>query len=67
MSLSSSHHWGFWLGFFKRTIYYRIMPKHRGVKIRRAERYQFNLGFQPEEPQKKYWITNWTEMQHFYY
>ncbi|XP_022065067.1 integrin alpha-3b isoform X1 [Acanthochromis polyacanthus] len=55
------------LGFFKRAIYYRIMPKHQGVKIRRAERYQFNLGFQPEEPQKKYWITNWTEMQHYYY
>ncbi|KAI3365602.1 hypothetical protein L3Q82_010686 [Scortum barcoo] len=55
------------LGFFKRTIYYRIMPKHQGVKIRKAERYQFNLGFQPEEPQKKYWITSWTEMQHYYY
>ncbi|XP_074477189.1 integrin alpha-3b isoform X1 [Sebastes fasciatus] len=55
------------LGFFKRAIYYRIMPKHQGVKIRKAERYQFNLGFQPEEPQKKYWITNWTEMQHYYY
>ncbi|XP_020567583.1 integrin alpha-3 isoform X1 [Oryzias latipes] len=55
------------LGFFKRALYYRIMPKHRAVKIRRAERYQFNLGFRPEEPQKKYWITNWTEMQHFYY
>nr|CBN81252.1 Integrin alpha-3 [Dicentrarchus labrax] len=55
------------LGFFKRAIYYRIMPKHQGVKIRKAERYQFNLGFQPEEPQKKYWITSWTEMQHYYY
>ncbi|XP_069012001.1 integrin alpha-3b isoform X1 [Embiotoca jacksoni] len=55
------------LGFFKRAIYYRIMPKHQAVKICRAERYQFNLGFQPEEPQKKYWITNWTEMQHYYY
>ncbi|XP_070845958.1 integrin alpha-3b isoform X1 [Chaetodon trifascialis] len=55
------------LGFFKRAVYYRIMPKHQGVKIRKAERYQFNLGFQAEEPQKKYWITNWTEMQHYYY
>uniref|UniRef100_A0A8D3AHU2 Integrin, alpha 3b n=1 Tax=Scophthalmus maximus TaxID=52904 RepID=A0A8D3AHU2_SCOMX len=55
------------LGFFKRAIYYRMMPKHQGVKIRKAERYQFNLGFQLEEPQKKYWITNWTEMQHYYY
>ncbi|XP_065805378.1 integrin alpha-3b isoform X1 [Labrus bergylta] len=55
------------LGFFKRAIYYRIMPKHRGVRICKAERYQLNLGFQPEEPQKKYWITNWTEMQRYYY
>ncbi|XP_032430115.1 integrin alpha-3b isoform X1 [Xiphophorus hellerii] len=55
------------LGFFKRAIYYRVMPKHRGVRIRRAERYQFDLGFQPEEPQKKYWMTSWTETQHCYY
>lgn len=55
------------LGFFNRAIYYRIMPKHQGVKICKAERYEFNLRFQPEEPQKKYWITNWTEMQHYYY
>ncbi|XP_068611056.1 integrin alpha-3b [Brachionichthys hirsutus] len=54
------------LGFFKRAIYYRIMPKYQGVKICKAERYQFNLGFQPEEPQKKYWITNWTEMQRYH-
>ncbi|CAB1312346.1 unnamed protein product, partial [Coregonus sp. 'balchen'] len=51
------------LGFFKRAIYYRIMPKYHGVKIRKEERYQFNMGFQPEDPGKKYWITNWTEMQ----
>ncbi|KAK2820761.1 hypothetical protein Q5P01_023720 [Channa striata] len=62
-----THQWGFWLGFFKRAIYYRLMPKHQGVKIPKAERYEFNLGFQPEEPHKKYWITNWTEMQHYYY
>ncbi|XP_074518763.1 integrin alpha-3b [Halichoeres trimaculatus] len=55
------------LGFFKRAIYYRLMPKHRGVRICKAERYQFSLGFQPVEPQKKYWITNWTEMQRYYY
>uniref|UniRef100_A0A6Q2XUL8 Integrin alpha-2 domain-containing protein n=1 Tax=Esox lucius TaxID=8010 RepID=A0A6Q2XUL8_ESOLU len=55
------------LGFFKRTIYYRIMPKYHGVKIRKEERYQFNMGFQPEDPGKKYWITNWTEMQRYYY
>ncbi|XP_060951066.1 integrin alpha-3b [Limanda limanda] len=55
------------LGFFKRELYYRMMPKHQGVKIRKSERYQLNLGFQPDEPQKKYWITNWTEMQRYYY
>lgn len=55
------------LGFFKRAIYYRIMPKYYGVKIRKEERYQFNMGFQPEDPDKKYWITNWTEMQRYYY
>ena len=59
------------LGFFRRAIYYRIMPKYNGVKIRREERYQleyqFNMGFMPEDPQKKYWITSWTEMQQYYY
>lgn len=55
------------LGFFRRAVYYRIMPKHQGVKIRRAERYHFNLDFQPEDSRKKYWITNWTEMQQYYY
>ncbi|KAK7919786.1 hypothetical protein WMY93_011070 [Mugilogobius chulae] len=60
---ASRREMGFWLGFFKRAAYYRIMPKHRGVKIRQADRYQLNLGFQPEEPHKKHWITSWTEMQ----
>lgn len=54
-------------GFFKRAVYYRIMPKHQGVRISRAERHQFHLGFQPEEPQKRLWITNWREMQHYEY
>ncbi|KAJ7984938.1 hypothetical protein DPEC_G00359940 [Dallia pectoralis] len=58
---------GSWLGFFKRTVYYRIMPKYHGVKIPKEERYQFNMGFQPEDPGKKYWITNWTEMRQYNY
>ncbi|KAM9504531.1 integrin alpha-6-like [Salvelinus alpinus] len=55
------------LGFFKRAIYYQIMPKYCGVKIRKEERYQFNIGFQTEDAGKKYWITNWTEMQRYHY
>lgn len=43
------------------------MPKYHGVKICKEERYQLNRAFQAEEPQKKYWITNWTEMQRYYY
>lgn len=43
------------------------MPKHQGVRISRAERHQFNLAFQPEEPGKKFWITTWTEMKHYDY
>ncbi|KTF92530.1 hypothetical protein cypCar_00020944 [Cyprinus carpio] len=34
-------------GFFKRAVYYRIMPKYHGVKVRKEERY--NLAFQPEQ------------------
>ncbi|CAB1337917.1 unnamed protein product, partial [Coregonus sp. 'balchen'] len=44
-----------------------IMPKYYGVKIRKEERYQFNIGFRPEDAGKKYWITNWTEMQRYFY
>lgn len=43
------------------------MPKHQGVRIGRAERHQFNPGFQPEEPGKRLWITTWTEMEHYDY
>ncbi len=53
-------------GFFKRTVYYRIMPKYHGVKVRKEERY--NLAFQPEhELSRKFWVTNWTEMHEYYY
>ncbi|KAM6951048.1 integrin alpha-3b [Aplochiton taeniatus] len=52
------------LGFFERAIYYRIMPKYHGVRIRKEERYQLNMAFQAEESPKKYWITNWSETQH---
>ncbi|XP_052334349.1 integrin alpha-3-like [Oncorhynchus keta] len=55
------------LGFFKWAIYYQIMPKYYGVKNRNAERYKFNIGFQTEDAGKKPWITNWTEMQRYYY
>lgn len=55
------------LGFFKRAIYYQIMPQYYGVKKRNEERYKFNIGFQTEDAGKKPWITNWTEMQRYYY
>ncbi|XP_051792346.1 integrin alpha-3b isoform X1 [Erpetoichthys calabaricus] len=54
-------------GFFKRASYYRIMPKYHAVKIRKEERYQFNEGFLTKNPKKKHWVTNWTEMQRYYY
>lgn len=55
-------------GFFKRAVYYRIMPKYHGVKVCKEERYKCNLAFQPEqELSKKLWVTNWTEMHEYYY
>nr|XP_055032649.1 integrin alpha-3b isoform X1 [Misgurnus anguillicaudatus] len=55
-------------GFFKRTVYYRIMPKYHAVKVRREQRYEFNKALQPEqELGKKLWVTNWTEMHQYYY
>ncbi|XP_035254893.1 integrin alpha-3-like isoform X1 [Anguilla anguilla] len=54
-------------GFFKRAIYYRLMPKYHGVKIRKEERYQLSQGFLTENPSKKHWVTNWTEIHHLYY
>ncbi|CAL8300753.1 unnamed protein product [Lota lota] len=55
------------LGFFKRAIYYRIMPKYQGVRICKADRYKVCMGFPASEPQRKYLITNWTEIHHYYY
>ncbi|KAG9346284.1 hypothetical protein JZ751_008109 [Albula glossodonta] len=54
-------------GFFKRASYYRIMPKYHGVKIRKEERYRLSEGSLNEDPIKKHWVTNWTEMQDYYY
>ncbi|XP_072524174.1 integrin alpha-3b isoform X1 [Salminus brasiliensis] len=55
-------------GFFKRAVYYKIMPKYHGVKIRKEDRYKFSRAFRPEhELNKKLWVTNWTEMQEYYY
>uniref|UniRef100_A0AAV2LG01 Integrin alpha-2 domain-containing protein n=1 Tax=Knipowitschia caucasica TaxID=637954 RepID=A0AAV2LG01_KNICA len=49
------------LGFFSRAAYYRVMPKHRGLRVCQADRHQLNLGFQPEEAHRKHWITSWSE------
>ncbi|XP_062859442.1 integrin alpha-3b [Trichomycterus rosablanca] len=55
-------------GFFKRAVYYKVMPKYHGVKIRKEERYKLSRAFQPEhELSKKLWVTNWTETQEYYY
>lgn len=55
-------------GFFKRAVYYKVMPKYHGVKIRKEERYKLSRAFQPEhELNKKLWVTNWTEGQEYYY
>uniref|UniRef100_H0WRE9 Integrin subunit alpha 3 n=1 Tax=Otolemur garnettii TaxID=30611 RepID=H0WRE9_OTOGA len=42
--------------FFKRTRYYRIMPKYHAVRIREEERYP-----PPGStlPTKKHWVTSW--------
>ncbi|XP_045066799.1 integrin alpha-3-like isoform X1 [Coregonus clupeaformis] len=57
-------------GFFKRPNHFKMTPTHQGVKIGKEERYQVNEGFLIEEPnpnkKKKHWITNWTEIQHYY-
>ncbi|KAK3559941.1 hypothetical protein QTP86_029543, partial [Hemibagrus guttatus] len=55
-------------GFFNRAVYYKVMPKYHGVKIRREERYTLSRAFQPEhELSKKLWVTNWTEAHEYYY
>ncbi|KAF7239724.1 Integrin alpha-3 [Varanus komodoensis] len=51
--------------FFKRTRYYRIMPKYHAVRIRQEERYQPAGGFLPPK-HKKQWVTNWQEAGRYY-
>ncbi|XP_072417771.1 integrin alpha-3b isoform X1 [Chiloscyllium punctatum] len=48
-------------GFFKRTRYYRSMPKYHAVKIRKEERYFITEGFTKKKTQKKQWVTNWKD------
>nr|KAF6456519.1 integrin subunit alpha 3 [Rousettus aegyptiacus] len=49
--------------FFKRTHYYRIMPKYHAVRIREEERYP-----PPGEtlPTKKHWVTSWHTRDRYY-
>ncbi|XP_076856786.1 integrin alpha-3b isoform X2 [Brachyhypopomus gauderio] len=55
-------------GFFKRAVYYKVMTKYHGVKIREEERYELSQAFQPKHNlNKKLWFTNWTEMHEYYY
>ncbi|KAB0394521.1 hypothetical protein E2I00_015653 [Balaenoptera physalus] len=49
--------------FFKRTRYYRIMPKYHGVRIREEERYP-PPGSTP--PTKKHWVTSWQTRDRYY-
>ncbi|XP_062813684.1 integrin alpha-3 isoform X1 [Anolis carolinensis] len=51
--------------FFKRTRYYRIMPKYHAIRIRQEERYQPAGGFLPQK-HKKQWVTNWQESGRYY-
>lgn len=49
--------------FFKRTRYYRIMPKYHAVRIREEERYP-----PPGStlPTKKHWVTSWQTRGQYY-
>ncbi|KAM4844797.1 integrin alpha-3 [Thomomys bottae] len=49
--------------FFKRTRYYRIMPKYHAVRIPEEERYP-----PPEStlPTKKHWVTSWQTRDRYY-
>ncbi|CAK7290079.1 hypothetical protein VULLAG_LOCUS953 [Vulpes lagopus] len=49
--------------FFKRTRYYRIMPKYHAVRIREEERYP-----PPRStlPTKKHWVTSWQTRDRYY-
>ncbi|VFV29330.1 integrin alpha-3-like isoform 1 [Lynx pardinus] len=52
-----------WCDFFKRTRYYRIMPKYHAVRIREEERYP-----PPGStvPTKKHWVTSWQSRDRYY-
>ncbi|XP_028930745.1 integrin alpha-3 isoform X1 [Ornithorhynchus anatinus] len=49
--------------FFKRTQYYRIMPKYHAVRIREEERYRPPGG---PPPNKRQWVTNWQDPGRYY-
>ncbi|XP_029784421.1 integrin alpha-3 isoform X1 [Suricata suricatta] len=49
--------------FFKRTRYYRIMPKYHAVRIREEERYPPPGN---TAPTKKHWVTSWQSRDRYY-
>ncbi|XP_012581983.1 PREDICTED: integrin alpha-3 isoform X2 [Condylura cristata] len=49
--------------FFKRTHYYRIMPKYHAVRIREEERYPPPGSTMPT---KKHWVTSWQTRDRYY-
>lgn len=49
--------------FFKRTRYYRIMPKYHAVRIREEERYPPPGSTMPT---KKHWVTSWQTRDRYY-
>ncbi|XP_055983003.1 integrin alpha-3 [Sorex fumeus] len=49
--------------FFKRTLYYQIMPKYHAVRIREEERYPPPGGTLPS---KKHWVTSWQGWDPYY-
>nr|XP_056720598.1 integrin alpha-3 [Euleptes europaea] len=51
--------------FFKRTRYYRILPKYHAIRIRQEDRYQPAGGFLPAK-HKKQWVTSWQEPGRYY-
>ncbi|XP_015269163.1 PREDICTED: integrin alpha-3 [Gekko japonicus] len=51
--------------FFKRTRYYRIIPKYHAIRIRQEDRYQPAGGFLPAK-HKKQWVTSWQEQGRYY-
>lgn len=49
--------------FFKRTRYYRIMPKYHAVRIREEARYPSPGS---TVPTKKHWVTSWQTRDRYY-